>query len=111
MKYGNPGTPDGRIRGGLASIAKQIESGGQSPFVARTVRYPKHSADLAEFVGILLGDGCINKNQISISLNIKSDKDYASYVVELTEKLFRYRPSLNIGLIKMSLLSLSPEEI
>ena len=96
LKYGNPGTPEGRIRGGLASIEKQKKAGLPSPFIAQKTRNPEFSEDLAEFIGIILGDGCINKNQVGISLNSKDDKEYALYIVKLVEKLFKYEPSSKV---------------
>ncbi len=81
------------MRGGLASIERQKANNPESPFVAKIVDHPRYSEDLAEFVGILLGDGCINKNQISISLNSTDDVDYANYVIKLIEQLFNYLPS------------------
>lgn len=47
-----------------------------------------YSIDLAEFVGILLGDGNISPYQIKIYLNLTEDKDYVSYIKSLSGKLF-----------------------
>jgi len=54
----------------------------------KPINKPTHSKDLAEFVGIMLGDGCISKNQISITLHKHDDKDYGKFVVKLIKKLF-----------------------
>jgi hypothetical protein len=94
-KYGNFGTLEGRRRGGQNSIKSQIASGSGSPFVARPIVTPPFSNDLAEFVGILLGDGHINENQISISLNRNDDRDYSSYVTMLIQRLFKFKPTIN----------------
>lgn len=52
------------------------------------IRRPRKSADLAEFVGIVLGDGGISKRQLTITLNDKDDKDYGEFVITLIKKLF-----------------------
>jgi hypothetical protein len=52
------------------------------------IRIPKDSAALAEFMGIMLGDGGISDYQINITFNSKTDKDYCIYVQKLIKKLF-----------------------
>lgn len=49
---------------------------------------PKYSKDLAEFVGIVLGDGGMTKNQVTITLHCVDDLLYSDYVVELIKKIF-----------------------
>jgi hypothetical protein len=56
--------------------------------VTKPIKKPRFSKELAEFVGILLGDGCISQYQISISLNYKNEKDYGKFVKSLIKKLF-----------------------
>ena len=62
-------------------------------FVTRYIKKPKQDHGLAEFVGILLGDGCITKRQVSITLNKRDDKEYAHYVSGLSKRLFGIAPS------------------
>ena len=55
---------------------------------------PRKSADLAEFIGIMLGDGGINNPwQVTITVNSVSDKEYADYIKTLSKKLFCVSPS------------------
>lgn len=54
----------------------------------RPIKKPNFSEKLAEFVGIILGDGSIGKSQISITLHSEDDKKYSNFVVNLTKKLF-----------------------
>lgn len=49
---------------------------------------PVYSADLAELIGILLGDGSVTKYFAKVYLNRIADKGYEKYVVELCQKLF-----------------------
>ena len=48
----------------------------------------RYSSDLAEFVGILLGDGTVSTYFVKVYLNMIADKDYAKYVLRLSKKLF-----------------------
>ena len=54
---------------------------------------PKKSTDLAEFVGIMLGDGELTRYQVKVSLNTLVDKEYIYYVSILMKRLF---PGLEI---------------
>ena len=52
------------------------------------IKKPRKSKDLAEFVGIVLGDGGITRKQVAISLNLKKEKEYSKFVKSLIKKLF-----------------------
>ncbi|MDD5221111.1 MAG: LAGLIDADG family homing endonuclease [Candidatus Pacebacteria bacterium] len=53
---------------------------------------PKQSGDLAEFMGIVFGDGGINNDwQLIITLNSLADKEYSLYVEDLIKRLFKVR--------------------
>lgn len=59
----------------------------------KPVNLPAYSVELAEFFGIMMGDGGIGSSwQFNITLNSKADKDYALYVVELIRSLFNIDP-------------------
>ena len=55
---------------------------------------PPKSEMLAEFMGIMMGDGGMNKNQFSITLHHKDDAEFCEYVVKLIKKLFRVNPTV-----------------
>lgn len=64
-------------------------------FESRDILLPKEiffprtkSVKLAEFVGIMMGDGGVSKYHISITLNSKTDKEYAVFVCKLVKDLF-----------------------
>ena len=57
--------------------------------VAKTIKKPPHSRKLAEFAGIEMGDGGITKYQIKITTNARDDFEYAHYIKNLIESLFR----------------------
>lgn len=93
QKYGGPGTPEGRRKGGMHALANMRARGiipTEKPFHAPN----GYSVELAELVGILLGDGHIGQSQWTISLNAVADARYAVYVVQLIKKLFLFTPSV-----------------
>lgn len=90
-KYGNPGTPEGRKKGGIRTLAILREKG----VIPKCNKYllPKHhSIRLAEFVGIVLGDGGITNEKLTITLNSEADHEYINYVTELGNYLFGSKP-------------------
>ncbi len=64
-------------------------------FIAREIALPKKDIELAEFIGILLGDGGITKKQITITLNRLEDRDFVPYIKALIQKLFTVSPSVS----------------
>lgn len=62
------------------------------------ISLPQFSEDLAEFVGILIGDGSLSKlnYEITISLNSLYEMPYAIYIKSLINKLFRISPRIYI---------------
>lgn len=91
-KYGGPGTSEGRSKGGKHAMAILRKRGVIPP--AKPFYYPKRpSSDLAEFIGILLGDGHIGREQWSITINSIADREYSKYISQLIEKLFGFKPS------------------
>jgi len=56
--------------------------------VSKSIEKPHFSKELAEFVGIMMGDGGITRYQIKVSLNREDDKEYGYFVENLIKKLF-----------------------
>lgn len=54
----------------------------------KPIKKPKFSKELAEFVGIVLGDGGISKYQVYVTLHMRDDKNYSKFVNKLIKKLF-----------------------
>lgn len=65
----------------------------------RIVTLPEKSYELAEFIGICLGDGDATRYQVGVVLNSIVDKQYASYVLKLVKSLF---PEPSISFFKRS---------
>lgn len=80
---------DRLVRLGIATRPKSL---GKPSHNARMLDVPAFSAELAEFCGIMLGDGHLGRHQLSITINIKTDAHYVPYVQSLVESLFQYRP-------------------
>lgn len=61
----------------------------------KRVILPKYSVDLAEFFGIMMGDGGINNPwQANITLNSVKDAEYALYISGLCKKIFGIAPAI-----------------
>jgi DNA-binding XRE family transcriptional regulator len=80
--YGNPGTYEGRSKGGKKTIRlfhRDEKLARKSGFIIRKeIRYPVRCVELAELIGVILGDGALPGNhQLVISFNSKTDKEYS----------------------------------
>ncbi len=61
----------------------------------KSVSIPKKSTLLAEFMGIMLGDGGINNDwQANITLNASADAVYATKIVAMIQELFGIEPAV-----------------
>ncbi len=88
-KYGSPATLEGRRKGGAKTLAILRER-GIIP-LTREFEFPVgESEPLAEFVGILLGDGGITAGQAVITLNSEADREYLVFVIGLIKRLFGF---------------------
>lgn len=59
----------------------------------KKVTLPKYSKGLAEFFGIMIGDGGINNSwQANITVNFNSDFKYSKYISKLSNNLFGILP-------------------
>ena len=77
-KYGGPGTPEGRKKGG--KVSQQMRRMNPDRYrhcnLKKIIKRPNNSSRLAEFFGIMLGDGGINSDsQITISLHRYDHKE------------------------------------
>lgn len=60
----------------------------------KAIKYPARSVKLAEFVGILMGDGGISRRQVTVTLHSETDREFARYYSNLCESLFGVCPSI-----------------
>ena len=91
--YGPPGTLESRRKGGQVS-GERFRANPQLAkalgFILRKrITRPRQSALLAEFVGIMLGDGCLSSQfQVGIAFNAETDGAYGRYLQRLFQDLF-----------------------
>ena len=62
--------------------------------ICKPFNKPAPSKELAEFVGIMMGDGGMTPYQICITLHHIDDLEFSKYVVSLIKKLFKVVPSV-----------------
>ncbi len=62
----------------------------------RKINLPSLSPDLAEFIGIMLGDGGLTSSQCIVYLNSETDQEFAYYVRDLILKLFGLTPKIYV---------------
>jgi len=79
------------LRYGRRPVNKNPGHNKSGASLAKKFSLPGFSKDLAEFMGIMLGDGGIDKGQISITLGCSTDYQYAQYIIKLLQKLFAAR--------------------
>jgi hypothetical protein len=91
-KYGNPSTIEGRRKGGSKTLSILRQKGIIPPI--SIFKKPRYSKRLAEFIGVMLGDGSIGNKQISITLNSIKDLEYSHYVARLCDQLFGKNPKI-----------------
>ena len=89
-KYGNPGTTAGRSLGGRNAI--KALSKINTAFKTEKVVVVKRNIFLAEFMGILFGDGHVGKYQTSITLDSQTDAEYIDFIVANIQKHFKITP-------------------
>lgn len=89
-KYGKIGNPEHRKKKWYEWWEKEGKYKHKYNFIGKTkpIKKPVFSKNLAEFVGIVLGDGSITKYQVTFTFHSKDDKAYSDFVINLTKKLF-----------------------
>lgn len=94
-KYGHVGgDPTARKRKWLEWWEKEGKSKDFAIFHPLPFSKPEKSEMLAEFIGTMMGDGCVTKRQISISLHHINDLAYCHFVVKRMKQLFEVTPSV-----------------
>lgn len=94
-KYGKvPGNEEYRKKKWFEWWERDGKRQPNSIFISKPIFHPKPSQQLAEFVGILLGDGGISQRQVTVSLNSETEQEYIQFVVSLIKKLFHVPVSI-----------------
>lgn len=93
--YGLLGNKKTRAKGGWMSWIKRKNDPDLWKKYLNTFSKPQESEELAEFIGIMLGDGGLTRGQITIYLSSITDRKYAKYVIALIKKLFGLSASMS----------------
>lgn len=94
--YGLLGTKESRSKGGKSSWDKRKNNPELWVKYTRSIIEPEESEDLAEFIGIMLGDGGLTHFQCTVYLNSETDQEFAYYTRNLVNKLFGIMPRIYI---------------
>lgn len=76
-----------------------FDNGGKnliSKKFTKSISVPEKSEDLAEFIGIMLGDGGMTRFQLTVTLHLIDDLEFSNYVKNQIERLFGIAPSVYI---------------
>ena len=90
--YGSIGSLDSKTKGGKKSY--NIRKDKVDIFSRKKIIKPRQSNNLAEFIGICMGDGSLTDYQLVISFNRFDDAEYVSIVRKMIFELFGYTPSI-----------------
>lgn len=92
--HGNPGTPEGRSLGGTNSLKTHAKNNTGFKTLAK-IRIPAHSQELAELIGILMGDGHLGTYQLSVATSSETDVAHATFIKTLLSTLFEVHVSIS----------------
>jgi intein/homing endonuclease len=92
-KEGSFGDPEKRKMAWKKWWKKDGQFQSRDILLPKDIFLPQKNEKLAEFVGIMMGDGGVSKYHISITLNSKTDKEYSIFVCKLIKSLFRTTPT------------------
>lgn len=94
-KYGYVGgDPENRKRKWYAWWERKGKFISNSICKRKAIRKPRKNVELAEFVGIIMGDGSISERQVAITLHHLKEREYGRFVSQLAKRLFGVTPSL-----------------
>ena len=97
-KCGPVATKAGSKKGGLVSQKNRRDNLEHYREIGCKVKkifvFSVRNKRLAEFVGVVLGDGGLTNTQCQITLHKQDDKEYVEYVLQLINELFSYRASV-----------------
>jgi len=95
-KYGTIGDPKKRRQRWLEWWQTKGKFTHKNYFVPKRISRPIKSVKLAEFVGIMLGDGSITPRQVAVTVHYKDDRAYSVFIKRLMQQLFDVIPTRSI---------------
>lgn len=94
-KYGRIGDENKRRNAWSAWLEKEGKNKGHKIYERKNISIPSKDVLLAEFVGIMMGDGNINEYVVQVSLDSVADAEYILFVRKLIKNLFSIDSNLN----------------
>jgi len=92
-RHGRLGSKESSRKGGEASYSLR-KNDKTDIFARKLVASAPKNIELAEFMGIMIGDGGITAYQVVITTNSEDDREYSQFTAQLIQKLFSIRPSV-----------------
>lgn len=92
LLYGPLGDAASRKKGGESSY-KARRHDSTDIYSRKAITRPGLNVALAEFMGVMIGDGCITKYQVSVALSSLVDREYAARIIFLFNSLFSIQPN------------------
>jgi len=93
-KYGSIGDPEYRKKKWYEWWEKEGKYNKNAIGHIKSIHIPRLSEKVAEFTGIVMGDGSLTKNQLQITLNKEDDKLYAKFIKKLIKEIFKVPVSI-----------------
>ena len=88
-KYGSyGGDPEYRKKKWYEWWEKKGKFINRDIFKRKPIKKPRKNTDLAEFSGIMIGDGSITRRQIMITVDSRDDHQYSFFIKDLIQKTF-----------------------
>lgn len=90
--HGNPGSVADRHLGGVISsqMHKKLRNGFKT---LKKIPKVDYSSEVAELLGILMGDGHLGEYQVTMTTNSQTDLNHAIFVRDKFRKIFKITPS------------------
>lgn len=95
-KYGEIGDSKKRRNGWLKWWQTKGRFTHNNYFISKDIDYPRKSENLAEFTGIMLGDGSITPRQVIVTVHYQDDREYSLFIRQLMYQLFGVLPTRSI---------------
>lgn len=95
-KYGTIGDPVIRQKKWQEWWQKTGKYNPNKYFVVKEIIKPEKDTKLAEFIGIVMGDGGMTNKQLTIFLNAVVDKPYSFFVEKLIRDLFKVKAHIYV---------------
>lgn len=95
-KYGIIGNPKQRRKQWLHWWQTKGKFTNKDYFIEKEIVRPRKGEKLAEFVGIMLGDGSITPRQVGVTVHYKDDRAYSLFIKQLMQLLFQVMPTRSV---------------